>query len=55
MEVIEKLRDDNEYYNGVGKNYLSNSDIGTLHKNPRLFGQKREDTEKARKREGRRG
>jgi len=43
MEVIDKLRDDNEYYNGVGKNYLSNSDIGTLLKNPRLFGQKKED------------
>lgn len=43
MQVIDKLRDDNEYYNGVGKNYLSNSDIGTLLNNPRLFGIKRED------------
>lgn len=35
---IEKLRCDKEYYNGVGKNYLSNSDIGTLLKNPKYFG-----------------
>ena len=25
--VIELLRDDQEYYGGVGKQYLSNSDI----------------------------
>ena len=35
---IEKLRCDKEYYNGVGKSYLSNSDIGTLLKNPKYFG-----------------
>jgi hypothetical protein len=29
-EIITLLRDDNEYYNGYGKNYLSNSDIGIL-------------------------
>ena len=28
--VIEELKDDNEYYNGIGRKYLSNSDIGTL-------------------------
>ena len=38
MEVLEKLRDDNEYYRGVGKNYLSNSDIGSLLNNPLYFG-----------------
>ena len=36
--MIDKLRCDKEYYNGVGKSYLSNSDIGTLLKNPQNFG-----------------
>ena len=43
MDIIEQLRDDNEYYNGVGKNYLSNSDIGNLLYDPLNFGVKRED------------
>tara|TARA_R110000765_G_scaffold195927_3_gene301409 strand:+ start:2696 stop:3415 length:720 start_codon:yes stop_codon:yes gene_type:complete len=43
MNVIEKLKDDKEYYHGIGKQYISNSDIGTLLKNPRLFGVSRED------------
>lgn len=42
-EIIEQLKDDNQYYNGVGKNYLSNSDIGTLLKNPRDFGKEKPD------------
>lgn len=42
-EIIQKLRDDNEYYNGVGKLYLSNSDIGVLLNNPQDFGKTRED------------
>ena len=37
-DVIEKLKDDEEYYKGVGKNYLSNSDIGALLSNPKEFG-----------------
>ena len=41
--VIEQLRDDQEYYGGVGKQYLSNSDIGTLLKNPEDFGVSRPD------------
>jgi len=49
MEIITKertlelLRDDKEYYGGIGKNYLSNSDIGTLLSNPKNFGKPRED------------
>lgn len=43
-QVIEKLKDDNEYYNGLGRAYLSNSDIGTLIRNPKAFGQKNEPT-----------
>jgi len=43
MNIIETLKDDTEYYSGVGKNYLSNSDIGTLLNNPQDFGKPRED------------
>jgi hypothetical protein len=28
--ILELLKDDSNYYGGVGKAYLSNSDIGTL-------------------------
>ena len=42
-KIIDILRDDTEYYSGIGKNYLSNSDIGTLLLNPKLFGLPRED------------
>jgi hypothetical protein len=42
-DVIEKLKDDEEYYRGVGKNYLSNSDIGTLLSNPKEYGVSRPD------------
>jgi uncharacterized pyridoxamine 5'-phosphate oxidase family protein len=42
-KIIETLRDDNEYYSGIGKNYLSNSDIGTLLSNPKMYGLPRED------------
>jgi len=43
LEVITQLRDDKEYYGGVGKNYLSNSDIGVLLNNPQDYGKTRED------------
>jgi len=33
-EIIEKLRDDNNYYGDFGKKFLSNSDIKTLLSNP---------------------
>ena len=42
-QVLELLKDDREYYSGIGKNYLSNSDIGTLLNNPKFFGVLRED------------
>jgi len=42
-KIVDRLRDDNEYYKGVGKMYLSNSDIGVLLSNPREFGKTRED------------
>ena len=43
LEIITQLRDDKEYYSGIGKNYLSNSDIDTLLSNPQDFGKPRED------------
>ena len=41
--VIEKLRDDEQYYGAFGQQYLSNSDIGTLLKNPMFFRKPQED------------
>ena len=41
--IIEKLKNDQEYYRGVGKEYISNSDIGTLLRNPKMFGSERPD------------
>ena len=37
VEIIERLRDDNEYYNGIGRNYLSNSDFDSLFNDPSMF------------------
>jgi len=42
-EILELLKEDEQYYSGVGKNYLSNSDIGSLLKNPKEFGVERPD------------
>jgi len=38
-EVLKALEDDNNYYGDFGKQYLSNSDIGTLLTNPLALGQ----------------
>ena len=43
MNVINKLKNDQEYYYGIGKQYISNSDIGTLLRNPKMFGSERPD------------
>ena len=37
-KVVDKLRDDNHYYGVFGKQFLSNSDIGTLLSNPLALG-----------------
>jgi hypothetical protein len=42
-DIIEILRDDTQYYGEFGKQYLSNSDIGTLLKNPAEFRVSRPD------------
>jgi hypothetical protein len=33
-EVLEKLKEDKNYYGSYGKKFLSNSDISTLLTNP---------------------
>jgi len=43
QEIIEILRDDKEYYSGLGRSYLSNSDIYSLLNNPKDFRKVRED------------
>lgn len=37
-EIIEKLKEDEHYYGDFGKQYLSNSDISTLLKDPLALG-----------------
>jgi hypothetical protein len=44
IDIISQLRDDKQYYSGVGKNFLSNSDIGTLLSNPQDYGKVRDDS-----------
>ena len=44
MIAVDELRDDTKYYGSFGKQYLSNSDIGTLLKDPSNFGKPRETT-----------
>lgn len=44
QEIIDLLKDDKEYYQGTGKYYLSNSDIGALLSNPKGFRGHREDS-----------
>lgn len=41
-QILELLKDDKNYYGELGRNYLSNSDIGTLLNNPKMFGKKSE-------------
>ena len=43
QEILDILRDDKEYYSGLGRSYLSNSDIYSLLNNPKDFRKSRED------------
>jgi len=43
-EIIEALRDDSKYYGDFGRQYLSNSDIWTLLKEPEMFRKPKEET-----------
>ena len=38
-KIIKKLKEDEHYYGKFGKQYLSNSDIGTLMENPLQLGE----------------
>jgi uncharacterized pyridoxamine 5'-phosphate oxidase family protein len=44
QDVLEKLKDDMNYYGSYGKQFLSNSDIGNLLNNPQSFGKSRGDS-----------
>ena len=37
-QIIERLRNDDDYYGSFGRQFLSNSDIGKLINNPKSFG-----------------
>ena len=43
QDILKKLEDDSNYYGDFGKQYLSNSDIGTLLSNPKDFRKSRPD------------
>ena len=43
LDVLKSLKNDQEYYTGIGKQFLSNSDVGTLLNNPSAFGHHRAD------------
>ena len=46
-EILEKLKDDEHYYGEFGKQFLSNSDIGALLHNPRMFQTREENLNSA--------
>jgi hypothetical protein len=43
FELLKSLKNDQEYYAGIGRQFLSNSDIGTLLNNPGAYGKLRKD------------
>ena len=43
-KIIEKLKQDEHYYGDYGKQFLSNSDISVLLKNPKLLHEKKQRT-----------
>ena len=44
-KIIEKLRDDEQYYGKFGKKYISNSDIKDLIYDPAQYGAIKKDNE----------
>jgi hypothetical protein len=44
-QILKKLKNDHEYYNGIGRNYLSNSNIEALTTEPRQFQAPQKDGE----------
>jgi hypothetical protein len=45
QQILKRLEDDKEYYGEFGRQFLSNSDIGDLLKNPKDFRVPREDNQ----------
>jgi hypothetical protein len=43
QELLALLKDDSEYYSGIGQQFLSNSDVGTLLNCPENYGKHRGD------------
>lgn len=43
VELLKSLENDQEYYAGIGRQFLSNSDIGILLNNPGAYGRSRKD------------
>ena len=43
-QILKRLRNDEDYYGDFGKQYLSNSDISTLLKNPLALGKESKKT-----------
>ena len=43
-KIIEKLKQDEHYYGDYGKQFLSNSDISVLLKNPQLLHEEKQRT-----------
>ena len=44
QEILTRLNSDSDYYGTFGKQFLSNSDIGALLKDPSSFGKDKEKT-----------
>lgn len=43
-EILKRLRNDDDYYGEFGKKWMSNSSLGILFDNPRMFGVPEEDS-----------
>lgn len=43
LKILDALKDDEQYYGEFGQNYISNSDVGTLLKNPTQFRKPQDD------------
>ena len=44
IEIVKRLKSDEDYYGDFGKQYMSNSDIWTLLKEPEKYGKGKEET-----------
>ena len=44
QDILARLNNDSDYYGDFGKKFLSNSDIGSLLRDPASFGKDKEKT-----------